>query len=123
MTEGKVVQIISAVVDISFPSGEIPSIYNKIIIERDGQEDLVLEAQQHLGEKLVRCVAMDSTDGLVRGAIAKDTGEPISMPVGECTLGRLINMWGKPIDEQGEIKAEKYYPIHRPAPRIRIRHG
>ncbi len=118
MTEGKVVQIISAVVDISFPSGEIPSIYNKIIIERDGQEDLVLEAQQHLGEKLVRCVAMDSTDGLVRGAIAKDTGEPISMPVGECTLGRLINMWGKPIDEQGEIKAEKYYPIHRPAPTL-----
>ncbi len=118
MTEGKVVQIIGAVVDISFPEGKLPSIYNKITISRDGQEDLVLEAQQHLGEKLVRCVAMDSTDGLTRGAKALDAGGPITMPVGQATLGRLINMWGKAIDEQGEIKSDKYYPIHRPAPQI-----
>ena len=118
MTEGTVVQIIGAVVDVSFPEGEIPSIYNKILIAREGQDDLVLEVQQHLGEKVVRCVAMDSTDGLIRGAKAVDTGGPITMPVGECTLGRLINMWGEAIDEMGEIKAEKYYPIHRPAPTL-----
>ena len=118
MTEGAVAQIIGAVVDVSFPEGELPSIYNKILIAREGQDDLVLEVQQHLGEKVVRCVAMDSTDGLVRGAKAVDTGGPITMPVGECTLGRLINMWGEAIDEMGEIKAEKYYPIHRPAPTI-----
>lgn len=118
MTEGKVVQIIGAVVDISFPEGKLPAIYNKILIPRDKQEDLVLEAQQHLGEKVIRCVAMDSTDGLIRGLKAIDAGEPITMPVGECTLGRLLNMWGKPIDELGDVKAEKFYPIHRPAPSI-----
>jgi F-type H+-transporting ATPase subunit beta len=118
MTEGTVVQIIGAVVDVSFPEGKFPSIYNKIIIERENQKPLVLEAQQHLGEKHIRCVAMDSTDGLVRGAKAFDTGEPIKIPVGICTLGRIINMWGEPIDEIGEIKAEKYYPIHRPAPSL-----
>jgi len=118
MTEGTVVQIIGAVVDIGFPEGKLPSIFNKILIERDNQDALVLEVQQHLGEKLVRCVAMDSTDGLVRGAKAIDTGKPITVPVGKCTIGRLINMWGQPIDELGEIKAEKYYPIHREAPPI-----
>jgi len=118
MTEGTLVQIIGAVVDISFPEGKLPSIFNKILIERDNQDALVLEVQQHLGEKLVRCVAMDSTDGLVRGAKAIDTGKPITVPVGKCTIGRLINMWGQPIDELGEIKAEKYYPIHREAPPI-----
>ena len=118
MTEGTVVQIIGAVVDISFPEGQLPSIFNKILIERDNQDDLVLEAQQHLGEKLIRCVAMDSTDGLVRGVKAIDTGGPITVPVGKCTIGRMMNMWGKPIDEMGEIKAEEYYPIHRQAPSI-----
>ena len=118
MTEGTVVQIIGAVVDISFQEEELPSIYNKILIPREGHDDLVLEVQQHLGERVVRCVAMDTTDGLVRGAGAVDTGGPITMPVGKCTLGRLINMWGDAIDEMGEIKAEKYYPIHRPAPTI-----
>ncbi len=113
MNEGKVVQIISAVVDVRFESGELPAIYNSLEINRDDGTRLVLEVQQHLGENTVRCVAMDSTDGLVRGTNVVDTGKPIAMPVGPGTLGRLMNLIGEPIDEIGPINATRHDPIHR----------
>lgn len=118
--EGKIIQIIGPVVDIEFESGKLPMIYNAIKIPRTSvegiQEDLIVEVQQHLGEDRVRTVAMDSTDGLIRGMEAFDTGKPISVPVGPNTLGRLINVVGNPIDGLGEIKSDKRYSIHRPAP-------
>jgi F-type H+-transporting ATPase subunit beta len=113
MNEGKIVQIISAVVDVRFESGELPAIYNALEINRNNGSRLVLEAQQHLGENTVRCVAMDSTDGLVRGTKVLDTGKPIAMPVGPGTLGRLMNLIGDPIDEIGPINEKRYDPIHR----------
>ncbi|MFH0735017.1 MAG: F0F1 ATP synthase subunit beta [bacterium] len=120
--EGMIVQVIGPVVDIDFEEGSLPKIYNAIKIPRintEGKdEDLVVEVQQHLGENRVRAVAMDSTDGLVRGMKAIDTGETITVPVGPGTLGRLINVIGNPIDGMGEIKAEKRYPIHRHAPKF-----
>jgi F-type H+-transporting ATPase subunit beta len=116
MYKGKIKQIIGPVVDIEFNEDELPAIYNAIKIMRSDGNKLILEAQQHLGENIVRCVAMDSTDGLVRDMEAIDTGEPITVPVGPEVLGRLINVIGDPIDEMGEIKAAKRYPIHRPAP-------
>jgi F-type H+-transporting ATPase subunit beta len=116
MFKGKVSQIIGPVVDVEFNEGELPSIYNAIKIIRSDDSELVLEAQQHLGENIVRCVAMDSTDGLVRGMEVTDTGESISVPVGPEVLGRLVNVIGNPIDEKGEIKTKKRYPIHRPVP-------
>ncbi|RMF60020.1 MAG: F0F1 ATP synthase subunit beta [Calditrichaeota bacterium] len=116
MTKGIVKQIIGPVVDVQFPEGQLPAIYSAVKIERDGSPDLVLEVQQHLGENIVRCVAMDSTDGLVRGTEAVDTGEPIAVPAGPQVLGRLLNVVGEPIDELGPIKAPKKLPIHRPAP-------
>jgi len=118
--KGKIIQIIGPVVDIEFDGGHLPKIYNSVRIPRTStegkQEDLIVEVQQHLGEDRVRTVAMDSTDGLVRGMDVFDTGKPISVPVGPSTLGRLINVIGDGIDGLGEIKAEKRYPIHRPAP-------
>lgn len=121
--EGKVVQVIGPVVDIDFENGYLPSIYNAIKIPRktvEGKDDvLIVEAQQHLGENRVRAVAMDSTDGLVRGTKAIDTGSPISVPVGPETLGRLINVIGEGIDGLGEIKTKKRYPIHREAPKFK----
>ncbi len=118
--KGQIIQVIGPVIDIEFENGQLPSIYNSIRVPRtttEGEENnLIAEVQQHLGEDRVRAVAMDSTDGLVRGMDAFDTGEPISVPVGPATLGRLINVVGKAIDAEGEIKAEKRYPIHRPAP-------
>ncbi|MDZ7765573.1 MAG: F0F1 ATP synthase subunit beta [Melioribacteraceae bacterium] len=118
--EGVVVQVIGPVVDIDFEEGKLPEIYNSIKIPREdvegNKEELIVEVQQHLGENRVRTVAMDSTDGLVRGMKAFDTGDPISVPVGPETLGRLINVLGKGIDGKGEIKSEKTYPIHRHAP-------
>jgi len=117
---GKIIQVIGPVVDIEFEEGHLPDIYNAIRIPRvttEGVEnDLIAEVQQHLGEDRVRAVAMDSTDGLVRGMEAFDTMEPISIPVGPETLGRLINVTGHPIDGLGEIKTKLKYPIHRPAP-------
>ncbi len=113
MNQGKIVQIIGAVVDVRFEDGELPQILNALEITRDDGSILVLEAQQHLGERTVRCIAMDATDGLVRNMAVKDTGKPISMPVGPGTLGRLINLLGEPIDEVGPIKAVRYDPIHR----------
>lgn len=118
--KGKIIQVIGPVIDVEFENSHLPSIYNSIKIPRkttEGEEGiLVAEVQQHLGEDRVRAVAMDSTDGLVRGMAAYDTGEPISVPVGPSTLGRLINVIGDPIDALGEIKSDKRYPIHRPAP-------
>lgn len=122
MNEGKIVQVIGPVVDIDFSAGSLPAILNAIKIPRAGSngkaEDLVVEVQQHLGDSIVRTVAMDSTDGLMRGEIAVDTGNPISVPVGPNTLGRLINVTGDGIDELGPIKSDKFYPIHRPAPKF-----
>jgi F-type H+/Na+-transporting ATPase subunit beta len=118
--KGKIIQVIGPVIDIEFENGHLPKIYNSIRIPRTTTEgvegDLIAEVQQHLGEDRVRSVAMDSTDGLVRGMDAFDTGEPISVPVGPETLGRLINVIGNSIDAEEPIKAEKRYPIHRPAP-------
>jgi F-type H+-transporting ATPase subunit beta len=118
--KGKIIQVIGPVVDIEFDEGNLPKIFNAIRIPRTSTEgkteDLIVEVQQHLGEDRVRAVAMDSTDGLVRGMDVFDTGKPISVPVGPSTLGRLINVVGDGIDGLGEIKAEKRYPIHRPAP-------
>ena len=120
MNEGKIVQIIGAVVDIDFSGGALPSILNAIRIPRGGdgnpQEDLIVEVQQHLGDNRVRTVAMDSTDGLPRGISCYDTGGPITIPVGPAALGRLINIVGQGIDNLGPIKSDVQYPIHRPAP-------
>jgi len=111
---GKISQVLGAVVDVSF-EGELPLIMNALEIDNNGNK-LILEVAQHLGENVVRTIAMDSTEGLVRGQTAKDTGSPISMPVGPETLGRIMNVIGDPVDERGPIKATKKYPIHRPAP-------
>ncbi|MGQ9516811.1 MAG: F0F1 ATP synthase subunit beta [Anaerolineae bacterium] len=114
-TKGRVVQVIGPVVDVAFPEGELPNIYHALEIYRDGKR-LVLEVQQHLGNDWVRCVAMDSTDGLRRGEEVINTGAPIMVPVGPETLGRVFNVIGEPIDERGPAHAQTYYPIHRPAP-------
>ncbi|HZQ97724.1 MAG TPA: F0F1 ATP synthase subunit beta [Chloroflexota bacterium] len=114
--EGKVVQIIGAVVDVEFPPEHLPDLLNAIEVERPDGSKLIIEVEQHLGNNWVRCVAMDSTDGLARGSRAIDTGGPISVPVGEPTLGRLFNVLGQPIDNVGEVRAPKTYPIHRPPP-------
>jgi len=116
---GKVVQIIGPVVDCEFDAEHIPAIYNGIIIEGeipDGQIRVTSEVQQHLGEGRVRCVSLQPTEGMVRGMKARDTGGPISIPVGRGTLGRVMNVIGEPVDQLGDIKASKFYPIHRPAP-------
>ena len=113
---GRVVEIQGAVVDCEFPAGEMPDIYEAIEVPREGSEPLILEVQRHLGDHGVRTVAMDSTDGLQRGRPAVATGAPIIVPVGEATLGRMFNVLGKPIDGRGEVDAEDFYPIHRPAP-------
>lgn len=116
-TKGKVVQVIGAVVDVEFPPEELPGIYTAIEIYRDGSK-LVLEVQQHIGNEWVRCLAMDTTDGLRRGLEAIDTGAPIKVPVGPTTLGRLFNVLGEPIDGLGPVEAEEYRPIHQPTPSL-----
>jgi F-type H+-transporting ATPase subunit beta len=116
MTKGIVKQVIGPVVDLEFPGEHLPQIYNAIHIKRDDSPTLVLEVQQHLGENMVRCVAMDSTDGLTRGTEATDTGKPITVPVGPEVLGRLINVVGRPIDELGPLKTKHELPIHHDAP-------
>ena len=114
---GQVSQIMGAVVDVIFEDGQLPEILNALEIDRGEDGTLVLETAQHLGDGAVRTVAMDSTDGLVRGQKVVDKGEPISMPVGPETLGRLFDVIGNPIDGKGEVKTAKRNPIHRPAPR------
>jgi F-type H+-transporting ATPase subunit beta len=113
-SNGKITQIIGAVVDVEF-EGNMPAILNAIEVDNSGQR-LVLEVAQHLGEQGVRCIAMDSTEGLVRGQEAVDTGSPITVPVGPETLGRILNVVGDPVDEGKPVKSKKYYEIHRPAP-------
>ncbi len=112
---GKIVQVIGPVVDIRFDEENLPELLNAIEIQ-NGDEKLVVEVAQHIGDDIVRCVAMGSTDGLVRGMDAVDTGEPISVPVGRETLGRLFNVLGEPIDGKEPVKTEKRSPIHKPAP-------
>ncbi|MGH7820672.1 MAG: F0F1 ATP synthase subunit beta, partial [Candidatus Binatia bacterium] len=120
MSSGRITQVIGPVVDVEFEDGGLPPIYNALRITNpaisDEADNLVVEVAQHLGEKTVRCIAMDSTEGLVRGAEAKDTGTGISVPVGEATLGRILNVIGDPVDEGGPVKASRRSPIHRPAP-------
>ncbi|KAA3611267.1 MAG: F0F1 ATP synthase subunit beta [Calditrichaeota bacterium] len=118
MNKGKISQVIGPVLDLEFDEGKLPAIYNAVEIKLADGKKLVAEVQQHLGENIVRSVAMDSTDGLVRGMEALDTGAPITVPVGPGSLGRLINVIGEGIDGLGEIKNEVKYPIHRPAPKL-----
>jgi F-type H+-transporting ATPase subunit beta len=118
---GRVVQVIGNVVDVEFASGQLPAIYNAVRIVDEGELsteklEVTVEVQQHLGENRVRTVAMQPTDGLVRGMKALDTGQPITVPVGRETLGRILNVLGEPVDEKGEVKTDKRLPIHRPAP-------
>ena len=119
MAQGKVAQVMGPVVDIEFPPDQLPELYNAIHITADAEArhiDLVVEASQHLGDNLVRCIAMASTDGLVRGDAALDTGQPIAVPVGPPTLGRLFNLLGEPIDELPPVESPHVWPIRRPAP-------
>jgi len=123
MNQGKIVQVIGPVVDVEFEPGKLPPIYGALEVPGAGSTDvfaysakLVLEVAQHLGESQVRTVAMAATDGLTRGMPVNDTGQPISIPVGKETLGRIINITGEPVDKMGPIKSTKTYPIHRPAP-------
>ncbi|RMF43313.1 MAG: F0F1 ATP synthase subunit beta [Anaerolineae bacterium] len=113
---GKVVQILGGVVDVAFPPGNLPEIYEAVEVPVAGEEPLVLEVQKHLGNNWVRCVAMGSTDGLQRGVEAVRTGAPITVPVGEASLGRIFNVLGRPVDSRGPVEASEMYPIHRPAP-------
>lgn len=113
---GRVVQVRGGVVDVEFSAGQLPKIYDALEIYRDGKEPLVLEVQLHLGDNLVRCISMDTTDGLQRGVPVHATGLPIQVPVGPSTLGRVFNVLGKPIDGEGAVESDTYLPIHRPAP-------
>lgn len=115
-TKGEVVQVQGGVVDCEFPPGELPEIYDALEISENGDRSLILEVQRHLGDGVVRTVAMDSTDGLMRGTQVRATGAPITVPVGDVTLGRVFNVLGQPIDNKGEVKATQWYPIHRSAP-------
>lgn len=115
ITDGSVTQIIGPIVDVEFKSGLLPKIQTALSLENDGKT-IFLEVSQHLGEDQVRCIALDSTDGLARGVLVKNTGHPIMIPVGRSTLGRILNVVGEPIDEQGPINAETYKPIHRSPP-------
>jgi F-type H+/Na+-transporting ATPase subunit beta len=117
MNVGKVVQVIGPTVDVAFDPEKLPKLLNAIKIEdKEKGIRLTIEAALHVGDNIVRCVAMSSTDGLVRGMPAVDTGAPISVPVGESCLGRIFNLLGEPIDGKGPVQGEKSYPIHRPAP-------
>ena len=116
---GKIVQVIGAVVDVAFPDGHLPNILTALEIKNPNNSDapdLICEVAQHLGDDVVRTIAMDATEGLVRGMDVVDTGKPIMAPVGAASLGRIMNVVGRPVDEMGPIKAEKYLPIHREAP-------
>src|SRR6187455_1925859 len=113
---GRVIQITGPVVDIEFPAGALPAIYNAVEIQRGDGEPLTCEVQQHLGNNWVRSVAMTTTDGLARGAAVLDTGGPISVPVGDVTLGRVFDVLGNAIDGKEAVSRDKTLPIHRSAP-------
>jgi len=121
MQMGKIVQVIGNVVDVAF-EGKLPAIYDALLVTNpaidDTEDNLVIEVAGHLGDNVVRCIAMDTTDGLVRGMPVKATGKPIMVPVGKAALGRVLNVIGKPVDGLGPVETDKYYPIHRPAPSI-----
>ena len=120
MHTGNVVQVLGPVVDVEFTDGELPKIYNALRLSNpsisDEEGNLVLEVAQHLGQNVVRTIAMDSTEGLTRGSVVTDTGDQITVPVGKAALGRILNVTGDPVDEAGPVNAEKRYPIHRQAP-------
>jgi F-type H+/Na+-transporting ATPase subunit beta len=122
MVTGRIVQVMGPVVDVEFPEGRVPAIYNALKTTNasinDQVDNLTLEVAQHLGDSVVRTIAMDNTDGLVRGKDVRDTGEQITVPVGEAVLGRILNVIGEPVDEAGPVNAEKRYPIHRSAPKF-----
>ena len=113
---GRVVQILGGVVDVEFPEGQIPELFEAIQVDRVGKAPLILEVQKDLGDNWVRTLAMDTTDGLRRGVAAQATGAPIMVPVGPSTLGRIFNVLGRPVDQKGEVEAVTSYPIHRLAP-------
>ncbi len=122
VNEGYIKQVIGPVVDVEFPDGDLPQIYNALVTTNpaisDEENNLVLEVMQHLGDRTVRTIALDSTDGLKRKQKVYDTGAPIKVPVGKGTLGRVFDVLGKPIDGKGEVKADEFWPIHRPPPEI-----
>lgn len=113
MNQGKIVEIIGAIVDVEFSRHHVPKIYDALKVE---EKNLILEVQQQIGDGVVRTIAMGTTDGLRRGLVAVNTGKPIMVPVGQPTLGRIMNVLGEPIDEQGPVQTEQYLPIHRSAP-------
>ncbi|RKG95911.1 F0F1 ATP synthase subunit beta [Corallococcus sp. CA053C] len=119
-TTGKVTQVLGPVVDVEFPPGGLPEVYSALKITNPNlgaeQDNLTVEVAQHLGENTVRCIAMDSTEGLGRGMQVRNTGAPIQVPVGKATLGRIMNVTGDPVDEMGPVKATEYWPIHRAPP-------
>ena len=117
MAKGKVVQVIGTVIDMEFPPDELPAINNGIVITQDGAK-IIVEAQHHIGNNWVRGVALTATEGLQRGAEAEDMGTPITVPVGKATLGRIFNVFGEPLDDLGEVKADLRYPIHRQPPAL-----
>ncbi|KJS68511.1 MAG: ATP F0F1 synthase subunit beta [Peptococcaceae bacterium BICA1-7] len=118
MSVGHIVQVIGVVVDVRFPPGQVPEIYNALKVARGEDDSLTMEVAQHLGNNSVRAVAMTATDGLVRGMEVSDTGKPITVPVGKSVLGRLVDVLGEPIDLKEPIKSDTFYPIHRPAPAL-----
>src|SRR5213593_1426913 len=118
MSKGKIVKISGPVIDVEFPES-LPAIYNALTVEYNVVSQpikLTLEVQQHLGDKRVRAISMSGTEGLKRGYEVRDSGAPISMPVGDCVMGRVFDVTGNPVDERGPVDAEKRYPIHRPPP-------
>ena len=122
MNMGKIVQVIGPVVDVEFAEGQLPEVYTALLITNkninDQEDNLIVEVAQHLGDNVVRTIAMDVTEGLQRGLPVKDTGNPIEMPVGEEILSRVLNVVGRPVDGKGPVDAKKFYPIHRPAPSL-----
>ena len=120
--QGIIRQVMGPVVDVEFPDGNLPAIYNALIVTNkminDEEGNLTVEVSQHLGDNMVRCIAMDSSDGLARGVTATDTGAPIQVPVGKETLGRILNVVGKPVDEKGPVNSAKTYSIHREPPKF-----
>ncbi len=122
VNEGRIVQVMGPIVDVEFPDGNVPEILTALLVTNpaidDTEDNLTLEVAQHLGDNVVRCIAMDITDGLVRGMKVKNTGKPILMPVGEAVLGRVLNVVGKPVDGGPPIETDEYWPIHRPAPEL-----
>src|SRR5665213_3750596 len=125
-TQGRVVQVIGPVVDVEFAGGELPEINTALRISNpsisSAAGNLTVEVAQHLGERHVRCIAMDTTDGLVRGMAVVNSGAPIQVPVGREVLGRIMNVIGEPVDERGPITASKKLPIHRAAPKLSLIH-